>query len=68
MYNHVDYAIMLSQRGADLKTDIYLPDGNFKSIFEYSLSKDYINLGYFIVDKDIMPQSKHVPLLPCAIL
>lgn len=57
-YNHVDYAVMISQRGANLRSDIYLADGTSKSIFEYSLSKDYINLGYFVVEKDASPQSK----------
>ncbi|KAG2186273.1 hypothetical protein INT43_002711 [Umbelopsis isabellina] len=55
-YNHVDYAVMISQRGANLRSDIYLADGTSKSIFEYSLSKDYINLGYFVVEKDASPQ------------
>ncbi|KAM3589297.1 hypothetical protein VKS41_000165 [Umbelopsis sp. WA50703] len=56
MYNYVDYAVMISQRGANLRSDIYLADGTSKSIFEYSLSKDYINLGYFVVEKKASPQ------------
>jgi hypothetical protein len=58
IYDHVDYAVMMSQRGALLRSDIHLADGKSVSIFEYSLSKSFLNLGYFMIEKDISPQRK----------
>jgi hypothetical protein len=59
IYDHVDYSVMMSQKGAMLRGQIQLPDGKSMSTFEYSLSKSFLNLGYFIMEKDISPLSKY---------
>ncbi|KAI9276495.1 ankyrin repeat-containing domain protein [Umbelopsis sp. AD052] len=64
IYDHVDYSVMMSQKGAMLRGKIHLPDGKSMSTFEYSLSKSFLNLGYFMMEKDISPHSKYNPS-PC---
>lgn len=58
IYDHVDYSVMMSQKGALLRGEIHLPDGKSMSTFEYSLSKSFLNLGYFMMEKEISPLSK----------
>ncbi|KAI8149897.1 ankyrin repeat-containing domain protein [Fennellomyces sp. T-0311] len=50
-YKHVDYSVMLCNQGATPSSIMTLPAGDSMSTLNYSLSKDFMNMAYLILDR-----------------
>ncbi|KAJ3037243.1 hypothetical protein HDV00_001875 [Rhizophlyctis rosea] len=51
LYRHIDYAVMLANRGAEVMRDITQAEGTKLSIFKYSLMHKFMSLAYIIMEK-----------------
>ncbi|KAI9264234.1 hypothetical protein BDA99DRAFT_51448 [Phascolomyces articulosus] len=51
-YKHVDYSVMLCDQGAIPSSVMTLPVGDSITTLNYSLSQDFMNMAYLILDRD----------------
>ena len=51
-YKHVDYSVMLCDQGATPSSLMTLPVGDSITTLNYSLSQDFMNMAYLILDRD----------------
>ncbi|KAJ3055438.1 hypothetical protein HK097_010471 [Rhizophlyctis rosea] len=51
LYRHIDFAVMLANRGAEVLQEVTQPDGSKLSNFKYSLSHKFMSLAYLIMEK-----------------
>ena len=51
-YKHVDYSVMLCDQGATPSSAMTLPVGDSITTLNYSLSQDFMNMAYLILDRD----------------
>ncbi|KAJ3279593.1 hypothetical protein HK104_001312 [Borealophlyctis nickersoniae] len=51
LYRHIDFAVMLANRGAEVMRDVTQADGTKLSNFKYSLSHKFMSLAYLIMEK-----------------
>ncbi|KAI9498385.1 ankyrin repeat-containing domain protein [Zychaea mexicana] len=51
-YKHVDYSVMLCDQGATPTSVMTLPAGDPVTTLNYSLSQDFMNMAYLILDRN----------------
>lgn len=51
-YKHVDYSVMLCNQGATVGNDMTIPGDKPISTLKYSLSQDFMNMAYVILEQN----------------